>query len=123
MTQLDLGQFTGTDRWYQHGLMRGVLYTDGVKYVGETAGAFWLIDKIATLQMLPQVKAEDFQVWKLVVVGSAATLSCEDGNGNSVYSEPITYTDFPEPGIDLWCGLDSIITGRTARVIYLPSEH
>lgn len=117
LDQTALAQFTGTDNWYKHGLVPGVTYTDGVKYVAETAGAYWLIDKVATLQYLPKVKAEEFQVWRLVVKDSAGTLSCEDGNGRVVYSEAIQYTDFPEPGIDLWCEQGE------QRVILLPSEH
>jgi hypothetical protein len=42
-----LRQFTGTENWYRHGLVRSVLYTDGAKYVAESAGAYWLLDEIA----------------------------------------------------------------------------
>ena len=53
--QLDphtLAQFTGTERWYRHGLVRNVTYTDGVRYVADTAGAYWLIDIVALAQGL-----------------------------------------------------------------------
>jgi hypothetical protein len=53
-----LGHFTGCDELYRHALCRNVLYTEGVQYVAESAGAYWLIDKVATLQMDPFVKAE-----------------------------------------------------------------
>lgn len=47
--QLDLSPFTGTEHWYKHWL-GGLLYTDGVKYVADQAGAYWLIDAIASYQ-------------------------------------------------------------------------
>ena len=43
----DLSQFTGTENWYRHNLNTDILYTDGAKYVAETAGAYWLLDEIA----------------------------------------------------------------------------
>jgi len=69
MTKLDLSPFTGTEQWYQH--FTGLLYTDGVKYVADTAGAYWLIDAIASYQHEPQVKRnrrlQEFQLWVLEV--------------------------------------------------------
>ena len=46
----ELQQFTGTEQWFRHGLNRKVLYTDGVQYVAEQAGAYWLVDEIALAQ-------------------------------------------------------------------------
>ena len=41
-----LAQFTGSTHFYRHGLVREVLYTEGVEYVAETAGAYWLLDGV-----------------------------------------------------------------------------
>ena len=115
--QLDpavMAQFTGTEHWYQHPLVRSVSYTDGVKYVADTVGAHWLLDKLATLQMLARIKREPFQAWKLQVADNKATLVCEDGNNKAVYREALEFTDFPEPGITLWL---------CDNVILLPSEY
>ena len=98
LTEADLAQFTGTDNWYRHGLVRSVLYTDGCKYVAETAGAYWLIDEIALAQKFSRpVRREEFQVWTLKrnQEGSGAKLECGDGNGNRVYVKRIELTDFP----------------------------
>ena len=112
---LELGQFTGSETWWRHPINRKVTYTDGVKYLAEKAGAYWLLDEIALCQPYEKkVVAERFQVWKLKVKDSTATLDCEDGNGKVVYSKQIEFTDFPEPGIDLWF---------TDSVILLPSEY
>lgn len=117
LTHADLSQFTGSETFYRHGLMRNVVYTEGVQYLAERASAYWLIDKVATLQMEPKVRAEAFQAWKLDVTGSTATLACDDGNGNIVYSERIDYTDFPLDTVSLWA-----VQGEH-RTIMLPSEY
>ena len=116
LTETELRHFTGSENWYRHGINRNVLFTDGAKYVADAGGAYWLLDEIAIIQPHnSRVAAEEFQVWKLVVQPDrTATLSCEDGNGNVVFTKPIEYTDFPLPEITLWF---------TNNVIYLPSEH
>jgi hypothetical protein len=109
----NLEQFTGTEHWYRHRINRAVLYTDGVKYVAEQAGAYWLIDEIALAQRDDaNIKAEPFQVWKLSVTDSRATLVCEDGNDKPVFRKDIRFTDFPEPGVTLY---------YTDHVLLLPS--
>jgi hypothetical protein len=73
----DLGQFTGTEQWYQHGINRAVLFTDGAKYVADAAGAYWLLDEIAIIQSYDkQIAGEAFQVWKLF--GSRRPVSHSD---------------------------------------------
>lgn len=56
-----LKQFTGSTTWYRHGLNRRVNFSDGAKYVADTAGGYWLLDEIALVQLLPVVKAEEFR--------------------------------------------------------------
>jgi len=114
LTQNDLRQFTGTEQWYRHGLERSVLYTEGAKHVADAGGAYWLLDEIAFAQHDRKIAADPFQVWKLVVSGHCATLTCEDGNGNTVSRKKIEFTDFPLPEITLWF---------TDNTILLPSEY
>ncbi len=40
----ELEQFYGTEKWYRH--FTGLVYTDGIKYLAENAGAYWLIDLV-----------------------------------------------------------------------------
>lgn len=70
---------------------------DGAKYVADTAGAYWLLDEIALAQSLKRVAGEEFQLWKLKVnlAENTARLICEDGNGKTVMTKRIGYTDFP----------------------------
>jgi hypothetical protein len=111
----DLDQFTGTEQWHRHPLMRSVFFTDGAKFVADRAGAYWLLDDIAFAQADAKVARQEFQVWKLAVAADAtATLICEDGNDHVVSRKTLTFTDFPAPGIELWFA---------GGVIYLPGEH
>jgi hypothetical protein len=111
----DLNQFNGTDQWYRHGINPKVLYTDGVRHVAHAGGAYWLIDEIAIIQPCDKaVAAEEFQLWRLVVrPDKTATLTCDDGNGNIVYTKEIGFTDFPLDEIKLYFEND---------VLMLPSE-
>jgi hypothetical protein len=48
LSESDLAQFTGSEQWFKHFL--GPVFTEGVKHVADTAGAYWLIDSIAINQ-------------------------------------------------------------------------
>lgn len=92
----ELAQFTGTSNWYRHGLVRTVLFTDGARYVADRAGAYWLLDEIALAQVGERkVAREAIQLWRLAVAGTVGTLTCEDGNGHVVLTQPIPFTEFP----------------------------
>jgi hypothetical protein len=68
LSAADLAQFTGSEQWYRHGIVRDVLFTDGAKYVADQAGAYWLLDEIAFAQRGDtRVAGEEFQLWKLMV--------------------------------------------------------
>jgi hypothetical protein len=116
LTAADLRQFTGTEQWYRHGIVRDVLFTDGAKYVADQAGAYWLLDEIALAQRGNKaVAGEEFQVWKLTVSPDhTATLTCDDGNDHIVFTKQIEYTDFPLPEIALYFANNTIL---------LPSEY
>lgn len=115
LDEAELANFTGSENWFKHWLGKA-LYTDGVKFVAEQAGAFWLIDEIAINQTRPKVRAEEFQVWTLKVdlEKRKGVLSCDDGNGNVVFTKRIDYTDFPLAEIRFYC---------TDNTILLPSEY
>jgi hypothetical protein len=116
LSEADLNQFTGSETWYRGCINRRILFTDGAKYVADNGGAYWLLDEIGLAQLYEKrVAAEEFQSWTLSVrPDRAATLRCEDGNCNAVYTKEIAFTDFPLDEITLWF---------SDGVIYLPSEH
>ena len=120
----ELAGFIGTEIWYRHSFIPGVTYTEGVHYLAERAGAYWLIDKIATLQLTPKIRAEAHQSWKLIREGhSAARLTCDDGDGNVVHREKIDFTDFPLEEITLYAIQGATGDGTRSRVIMLTSEY
>lgn len=116
LKKADLYRFTGSEHWYRHALNRAVRFTDGAKHVADAGGAYWLLDEIALIQPYDEnVAAEEFQLWKLTVKADrTATLVCEDGNGRTVYSKQIEFTDFP---------LDEISFYFTNNTILLPNEY
>ena len=112
LTKNELRQFTGTENWYRH--LSGYLYTDGVLYVAQEGGAFWLIDKILLITRAKTI-LQEFGAWKLEVhEDKSATLVCEDRNYHEFYREKIEWTDFPLNKFDLWF---------ENGVLILPSEH
>ena len=116
LTKADLAQFTGSETWYRHGLVREILFTDGAKYVADHGGAYWLLDEIALANKYKgAVQAEEFQVWKLSVKEDhTATLTCDNGNGAIVFRKAIPFTDFPLFEVRLYF---------TDNTILLPSEY
>jgi hypothetical protein len=132
-----LDQFTGTENWYRspfnipaalvedcHFPDSKFIYTDGVKYMAEEYGAYWLIDAVlshAREIYASAAKTGDFDPVsfiqaKLDVKESKAVLTFDDGNENEYkeHRQEIEFTDFPEGVFSLWieCG-----------VLLLPSEH
>ena len=97
----NLRQFTGSEEFYRHGLFRSFIYTEGMNYVAETCGAYWLLDAILSWQNERQIRQDcrlaHFQFWRLRVNhnDNTAVLSCEDGNGKIVLTQDIDHTDFP----------------------------
>ena len=117
ITHADLMQFTGTENWYQHGMVKKVRYTDGVKYLAEKASAYWLLDEIALCQVYEQsVMVEEFQSWTLSVdeTTSSAELKCTDGNNRVIFVKTIPFTDFPLQKVQLYF---------TNNVLLLTSEY
>jgi hypothetical protein len=115
LTQADLNGFHGSEEYYRHQLT-GFVYTEGVKFMAETGGAYWLIDEIMlSNRFSKKVQAEEFQVWKLDRdnEGNAAWLRMEDGNDVRLFEKRIEFTDFPLPGIILFF---------ENSTLYLPSE-
>lgn len=115
MTTLDLAQFYGTEQWYRHPTYKNILFTDGVKYVVDTAKAYWLLDEIASYYVRNRTKSY-FMVFDLDVDTNnhKGLITVSDGNDEVLDEIPLEYTDFPVSHITMWC-VDS--------TILLPSEY
>lgn len=102
----ELGQFTGTEHYYRHWL--GLRYTDGVKFLAEKAGAYWLIDLVASYQ--PRLKNEAFQVWTLKKTDKGFMAVRDDGNDHILRRQLISYSDIPTDILPLkMCFTDNVL--------------
>lgn len=128
LTHADLRQFTGDLERFRHPLARGVIYTPGVQYLAERAGAYWLIDEIALAiaggDIAKAGRSDDrvlsLHFWKLEVREdrSAELTARADSDVPPFLSRRIPWTDFPLDSVDVWAGFDG-----QHWTLYLPSEH
>lgn len=110
----NLRQFCGTENYFRHSLS-GLLFTDGIKYLADEAGAYWLIDAIVSYQTSRLKEKCPFQVWALKVNNSSGVLTMrEDLENLEEIRQEIEYTDFP---------LDYIKLYLIDNVLLLPSEY
>ena len=127
LTHADLQQFTGTENWYRHGFFRRILYTDGIKYLAETGGAYWLIDamashitgKVLAKKAAADPRLTDMQFWRLKVrEDHSAILTCRaDSDVPPAIRQVIPFTDFPLSQLDIWACFDG-----NHWVLCLPAE-
>lgn len=102
-------QANGTDGWTRHAFGR-TLYSDGMSFVAETCGAFWLLDVVAShqppiMRKLRRLGERDFQVWVLEYTPKPGRSDCwtvrawtdtphADGS-QKLAAQVIPYSDFP----------------------------
>lgn len=120
-----LAQFTGTEKWYRHGMFRQLYLTDGTKYLADKAKAWWLVDAIGShIVTNKNVRREPFQNWRFVKGEKKHRLFVTDGGKGdtprTVASQQIDFTDFPLDDIELWAIWDD---GLRGFVLMLPSEY
>ena len=119
-----LAQFTGTDGYAKY--PGGLLLTDGIRFLAENAGAFWLLDVIASYQ--PRCRRDpmlrDMQFWTLKRVPdtSKAVVTCDDGDGHVKITQKIPFTDFPLAEVKIWVELGSADGVNPHYVVMLPGE-
>ena len=119
--QLKLLHCVGTSKLTRHNLVRNLLLSEGAILLANEAGAYWLLDAIASWQIDARARAEPFQTWDLRVdtATRAAVLSMTDGNStDAIIRQEIDWTDFPLDGMTLWLVVDGDI-----RVMLLPGEY
>ena len=103
----DLAQFTGSENVYRHWTGR-LVYTEGVQYLAEKGGAYWLIDVIASYQPDKQIASRpelvDFQLWELAVSKdkSAKLTVRADSDKPAAITQEIPFTDFPLEHVKLY---------------------
>ena len=112
---LDTSGYTGSAVLYRHALS-GCGFTEGVRYVADTASAYWLLDAILSYRFDPTAAREEFQVWTLTTrADHTATLVMTNGNEHRpIVTQHIEFTDFPQETMVMWFA---------NKTLYLPSEH
>lgn len=125
----ELQQFTGDSERYRHSLNRRVIFTPGVKYLADEAGAYWLIDAIASWigshlfnqGLVQDERLQYLHFWYLDVEldKHRGVLTARADEGEPAFiTQKIGFTDFPLEQMILYAGFDG-----THWTIYLPSEH
>lgn len=113
----ELSHYTGDGDQYRHWTGR-IRFTEGVRHLAERAGAYWLIDLVASHQSRKVVQAcGGFQVWTLEVdlqKRSAVATCRRDAGEPAIVRQRIPFTDFPMAVVKLW--LDG-------PVLMLPTEY
>ncbi|RAV29236.1 DUF6876 family protein [Sinomicrobium soli] len=116
----ELKHFTGSETFYTLQLFNA-RYTEGVQYLVDKAGCFWLVIDICAVCVSPlnphSFACITLNLWneqEQKEKGCVATLTYDDGNGNVFYTANYAYTDFPLPHIKFYF---------TDRTLLLPSEY
>jgi hypothetical protein len=118
--QNGLAQFTGSECLYQTWMR--LRYTEGVKWLVDSAEAYWLLDVIGShLCTKKQIRGIPFLVARLEVKNNKAVFTMhEDWNNDkpkefpAVCKQNIPYTDFPLDSMKLYC---------VSGTVMLPSEY
>jgi hypothetical protein len=113
-----LAQCTGTHEYHRFSILfKNLVITDGVKFLADNAGCYWLLDILGSYQSKPLVRAEPFQTWKFD--RKSMMVRATDGNDKKLAAQKIPYSDFPLSEISLFV----IDNGDGFKVILLPSEY
>ena len=112
-----LRNFYGTEHYYRH--MPGLVITDGVKFLADEAGAYWLLDMVwSHMPSIP--KSEGFVLVTLKKSGRSAVFQMQDDDPpQNVYAKQyIGFTDFPLDEIKMY-----LAATEDRFVLMLPTEY
>lgn len=86
----------GANEFYRHGMVSRFHYSDGVRDCAQ-AGAYWLLDILATeLPALMRREGEGLLDVHVQVAGGKAELSAGGSGDRRVWSKAIDWTDLPD---------------------------
>lgn len=101
-----------------------VVYTEGVKDLAETNGAYWLIDLIASYQHELGAPEHDFQLWELSVSGGSGKVTCrKDTDELPDVEQEVVLTEYPKAYTKLYVEHGAVDdSGKIYNVLMLPEE-
>lgn len=113
----------GANHFIRHPLARRFTYSDGVEEVVEKAGAYWLLDVLATEfePVYRKATADGRAGVGIVTVHVDAEAKCrielslDDDEESPAYVRDIEFTDFPEGEWKLYLGGDA--SGGTSCIL------
>ena len=108
----------GADHMIRHGLLRRLVYSDGVQECAE-AGCYWLLDIIGTEVIQAMKRTPNIGIVTVNVEGNAATLTLElEDDKPPAWKRYIEFTDAPEGKWTFYVQFDG-----ADYVCILPSEY
>ena len=113
----ELRNFYGTEHYYRH--MPGLVITDGVKFLADAAGAYWLLDMVwSHMPSIP--KSEGFVLVTLKRTHHRAVFQMQDDDPpQNVYAtQDIECADFPLDEIKMY-----LIRDESGFVLLLQTEY
>ena len=88
--------FKATSTWHRYYADSKIFYSDGIRYLADSATCYWLLDDIVSAQTYSVVSKVKFQIWTIEKIGKrSAVLWCEDEHGTKLFRKTIAYTVFP----------------------------
>jgi hypothetical protein len=130
ISQTELAHFHGTMQYHKSNMFTGtrLLHTDGVQYVAENGGAYWLLDLIASHYNSVArwvVNCGGFATITLRKnkTGSGARVRVGDGNGMEKTLQMIPFTDFPFDDLGTNEFKMFIQNDGSRLILMLPSEY
>ncbi len=110
-----LPYFSGSSNYFEHKTFGyGFSHlTEGAAYIRDKCNCYWLFDLM--LSFKHKLQGESFVQWDLSqAINGTWVIAASDGNGNTLASQDIKYSDFPLAGVVLW---------MIDNVVMLPSEY
>jgi len=99
----ELRNFTGSESYFKS--HTGLLFTDGVKYLADKLGAYWLVDLVGSYKN--HANNKPFLVWRIEtkeeINGKTALITArEDTNTPILIKQIVPFTDFKLPIYELY---------------------
>jgi hypothetical protein len=118
-----LSRHTGTMNYYRDAFTK-LVYTDGIKDLAETVGAYWLISDIGVVAKM-KFRNVPFQIWRLVVKDdeSAVLTMREDTSEPIRYRQKYDMVDFPVGTFEFYIMHGSLDKETLDLIALLKSEY
>lgn len=121
--------FGGSDGRFRHPFNRRFIYTEGVKAMAEEAGAYWLLDIVATEVARLVISHYDATgnpraMLTIKVADDEADIEMSFSDDAVDWKRHIDFTDFPEGTWTFELAMDGLIDApREVLVMLLLQEH